>query len=186
MILGLTGYSRVGKDTVADHLVRNHGYEKIAFATPLKRITRDVNPILGFDVRNPGLLIRLSEALEYLTEDQVKALYPEYVRILKSLGTEGIRQEDEFFWVKAASKQVVDETRNYVFTDVRFPNEALYIKGMQGQLWHVDRPGTGGDGHSSEQFPGYLQEDHFLYNDATIADLHEQIENILALEALFA
>jgi len=185
MILGLTGYSRVGKDTVADYLVEAYEFEKVAFAAPLKRIVRDTNPILGYDVRNPGRTIRLQEALEYLTEDQVKALYPEYVRLLKMFSTEGIRAEDPEFWVRAARHQVDDESRNYVFTDVRFPNEAGYIKFAEGgTLWHIDRPGAGGNEHSSELWPGYLQEDHYIMNDSTIAFLHSQIDDVIHLKHL--
>jgi hypothetical protein len=42
MSLGLCGVAGAGKDTVADFLVKNHGFVKVAFADPLKRICRDV------------------------------------------------------------------------------------------------------------------------------------------------
>lgn len=42
MIIGLVGLAGSGKDTVADMLQRFHGFRKVAFADPLKRIARDV------------------------------------------------------------------------------------------------------------------------------------------------
>lgn len=42
MIILLVGKAGSGKDTVADILVRDHAFVKIAFADPLKRICRDV------------------------------------------------------------------------------------------------------------------------------------------------
>jgi len=42
MIIGIAGNAGVGKDTVADHLVKNHGCVKVSLADPLKRICRDV------------------------------------------------------------------------------------------------------------------------------------------------
>jgi len=42
MIIGLCGVAGSGKDTVADFLVKNHGFVKVAFADPLKRICKDV------------------------------------------------------------------------------------------------------------------------------------------------
>jgi hypothetical protein len=37
LILGLNGQARVGKDTTADHLVKNYGFLKISLADPIKR-----------------------------------------------------------------------------------------------------------------------------------------------------
>lgn len=42
MILGISGLAGSGKDTVADILVRDYRFAKVAFADPLKRIVRDV------------------------------------------------------------------------------------------------------------------------------------------------
>jgi hypothetical protein len=42
MIVGLCGPAGAGKDTMADFLVKNHGFVKVAFADPLKRICQDV------------------------------------------------------------------------------------------------------------------------------------------------
>lgn len=42
MIIGLCGIAGSGKDTVADFLVKNHGFVKVALADPLKRICKEV------------------------------------------------------------------------------------------------------------------------------------------------
>lgn len=42
MIVGISGLAGSGKDTCADFFVRNHGFVKVAFADPLKRIVREV------------------------------------------------------------------------------------------------------------------------------------------------
>lgn len=42
MIIGIAGRAGSGKDTVADLLVRDHRFVKIAFADPLKRICKKV------------------------------------------------------------------------------------------------------------------------------------------------
>jgi hypothetical protein len=36
-LIGITGKAGVGKDTLADYLVRQHGFHKYAFADPIKR-----------------------------------------------------------------------------------------------------------------------------------------------------
>lgn len=42
MIVGVCGKAGSGKDTIADILVKDHGFVKVAFSDPLKRICRDV------------------------------------------------------------------------------------------------------------------------------------------------
>ncbi len=40
-VIGITGLAGAGKDTVADHLVKDWGFARVALADPLKRICRD-------------------------------------------------------------------------------------------------------------------------------------------------
>jgi hypothetical protein len=42
MLIGLCGQAGAGKSTVADFLVKNHGFVAVALADPLKRIAREV------------------------------------------------------------------------------------------------------------------------------------------------
>lgn len=42
MIVGLSGQAGTGKDTVADVIVRHHGFVKVALADPIKRICKEV------------------------------------------------------------------------------------------------------------------------------------------------
>lgn len=42
LIIGVCGKAGSGKDTIADILVRDHGFVKVAFADPLKRICKDI------------------------------------------------------------------------------------------------------------------------------------------------
>jgi dephospho-CoA kinase len=44
MIIGLTGYARTGKDTVASVLVKDFGFERIAFADPIRELLYELNP----------------------------------------------------------------------------------------------------------------------------------------------
>lgn len=43
-IIGLTGLKRSGKDATAQCLVDEHGYARVAFADPVKRILADLDP----------------------------------------------------------------------------------------------------------------------------------------------
>lgn len=40
VIIGLIGDARVGKDTLATHLIQDHGFKRLAFADPIKQVAK--------------------------------------------------------------------------------------------------------------------------------------------------
>lgn len=182
--IGLTGKAGAGKSTVADYLVEAHGFTRLSFAAPLKKMLRTLDPILD---RGAVSQVRLSDAAVFSDESQIKQLYPEYRRLLQVLGTDCIRAVDEEFWVKAAMKQLTDDGGRYVFDDVRFPNEAsaVYMAAYDHRpaLWHIDRPGhdAGAGTHTSEQHAGKMGETLTIVNySSKLGPLHEQIDYTMA------
>lgn len=179
-LIGLTGFEGAGKSTVANYLVERHGFTRVSFAAPLKKMLRTLDPYIATD-------IRLSEAIELFphdTEAFLKSDYPEYRRLLQVLGTDCIRAEQEDFWIRAAERQLTDPEGKYVFDDCRFPNEAFFIKEQNlFGLWNVERAGYGPvNGHASAAHAGNLGETIFLWNN-TLESLHDQIDN--AVEMVF-
>ena len=51
MIIGLTGYARSGKDTVANYLVEHHGYTRVAFADAIRDALYELNPYIANNLR---------------------------------------------------------------------------------------------------------------------------------------
>ena len=45
--IGLVGYSQSGKDTVADILVKNYGYTRVAFADKIREFLYGLNPMVA-------------------------------------------------------------------------------------------------------------------------------------------
>jgi hypothetical protein len=56
MLIGIAGVAGAGKDTTADFLVKNHGFVKVAFADPLKRICQDVYQFTDAQLWGPSEL----------------------------------------------------------------------------------------------------------------------------------
>lgn len=185
-VVGLTGFAGSGKSTVAAYLVEQHGFTRLSFAAPLKKMLRTLNPIMGNLGHQP---IRLSELFAYGFNEQSlkesKDFGAEYRRLLQVLGTDCIRAVDEHFWVNAATAQMTDDNGKYVFDDARFPNEAEVISGLnEFGLWNVTRPGYEAvNGHASEQHAGNMGERIWLHNGADLEGLHDQIDAALSIVA---
>lgn len=187
-VIGLTGLAGSGKSTIAKYLVDVHGYTLLSFAGPLKKMHRTLDPYMGMEVtrwfefwKQPKQL-RLSDLLSTMTEGEIKkSTYgPEYRRLLQTLGTDCVRAVEPDFWVNAAIAQMTDPNGKYVFDDVRFPNEAEVLRGLNPMgLWNVQRLGLSAvGGHISEQHAGNMGESVVIHN-THIDTLYPQVDKHL-------
>lgn len=184
IVVGLSGYARVGKDTVADILVRDYGFEKRSFAAPIKEMLRRLDPVLGTTPFG-GVTVHLSQ-LDGYTEDEIKEGHygPEYRRLLQQLGTDCVRAYDDDFWIKVARHSMTNPDGKYVFTDVRFPNEANMIRGIGNfrgdttDVWQVTRPNIGlpEGSHISEQWAGRMGEVVEIINNSDLKTLKDTVD----------
>lgn len=174
MIIGLCGYARSGKDTVADILKRD-GFQRIAFADGIREALYRLNPKLQtYD----GNWVELAAYVDSVGWEEAKK--SEDVRwYLQRLGTEvGRDMFGENVWVDLAlSKTQADG--NYVITDVRYPNEAMAIVRAGGQLWRIERPGFGpANSHVSEiAMDGFMCDLH-LVNDGSLEELEAKVRGV--------
>lgn len=183
MIIGLSGYARSGKDTVADHLSEKHGFKKIAFAKLLKDAVYTLNPIVSSVPHSYDTVIRYQDIVDSLGLDKAKDQYPEVRRLLQVFGTEvGREMLGSNIWVDTAMNSIKDSSYNWVFTDVRFPNEFEAIKSVGGHVWRVERElAKPVNLHESETALDDYSFNHVFKNDSTIKDLQENVD--LALTA---
>ena len=203
-IVGLTGLARSGKTTVAQYLVEKHGFTLLNFADPLKEMVRKLDPIIGVaeedghgrsydQVAYPLHLSDLTnESGEFdkgHPEDYVKSNFPEYRRVLQTLGTECIRGVDQNFWTRLLVDEVLDRATQgagrFVVGDVRLPNEARAVRDFfhhkyNQHLIEVRRSGLQASGaHVTEQLAGSLGEDFVIYNDGTLVELGVQVDHLM-------
>lgn len=172
IILGLTGRAGCGKDTVADILVRDRGYTRIAFADPLRAMAYDLNPIVDWHDRDA---VRLKTVVDRDGWDIAKRIYPEVRGILQRIGTDVVRNHVSLtFWVDKGMDAIATgrEDQKWVVTDCRFPNEAAAISEC-GWILEIVRPGLEAlpGGHASEfGVPAELI-DFTIENKGTIEEL---------------
>jgi hypothetical protein len=177
MIIGLTGYAQSGKDTVANILVNNYGYTRIAFADKIREFLYETNPMYDSIVGEP-LFVKAKVDRDGWEEAKKS---PHIRRLLQTSGVAARKVFGENFWVQQALKDVHFEG-NYVINDVLFTNEADIIKKYENsQLWRVKRLGVEAvNSHVSEhELDGYPV-DHIFINNTTVEDLELLVKTRMA------
>jgi hypothetical protein len=177
-IILLSGKKRVGKDTVADHLISTYGYVKIGFADALKHYLRAV---LDINIDN-------HVGRDLTTHERFA---------LQHFGTDCCRKIDPDVWVRHVintlkdynSSEELPHWHQIVIKDTRFPNEVTGVtewgeangyKVITIRLEYLDKPID--DGHESEVGLDDWEFDYTLYRskDTTEDMTLEAIDRIIA------
>jgi hypothetical protein len=169
MIIGIAGYAQSGKDTIAEYLLNEHGFTRVAFADGIREALYVLNPLVG--------AYTLRTVVDANGWEKAKRNV-EIRRLLQVLGTEvGRDMLGEITWIKYALNKMVDPYKNYVITDVRYENEADAIRANGGTIWRVNRGGVGPvNDHPSEiSMDSYDNYDFIFNNDWGIEDLHQTV-----------
>ena len=167
-LIGITGSKGAGKDTIGQFLVDNYGFQRVAFADPLKEIAITI----GWDgSKEDGGTCASCGMLHGR-------------KLLQVLGTEGMREHlGDNVWVDNALRYIsgqrlmTGQTR-WVIPDVRYQNEANMIRAHGGQVWRVYRSVQDEtDNHVSETAMRQIMTDAVFRNDGTIDALHREVED---------
>jgi len=181
LVIGLTGYAQSGKNTLADILSSNYGFEQRAFADSLRGILYALNPRLpepdwaevGDGFGNTGV-VRVHDYIDKYGWEYAKENVPEVRQLLQRLGTEGGRTFlGENVWVDGLFNK--PHAARLVTTDCRFPSEISAVKERDGVVIRVERNGYGPvNSHVSETASLGL-EDFMVHNDGEIWEMEEQV-----------
>lgn len=177
MIIGLSGYAQTGKDTVAEHLIKQYDYKRVAFADPIRKALYRLDPKIRVDELSG---VSLANAVDHMGWEEVKRLSSDARDLLQRLGTEvGREMFGQDFWVNQAIKNY-GKFDKIVLTDVRYPNELRAIKARDGIIIRIVKPGTGAvNGHESETALDNFSFDATIVNDGSIYELSQKIDNLM-------
>ena len=178
MLIGLSGYAQSGKDSVAEVLVRDFGFTRVAFADKIKELLYEMNPIIWADNQFDGYTeSRFQQPVDDVGWDEAKQ-HDEVRRLLQTLGIGARHVFGEDFWVNQALRPGLPE--KVVVTDVRFPNEMQAIWALNGKIWRVERPGIGPvNDHISEHAIKDEPVDLHINNTGTLEDLEKTVHNLM-------
>jgi hypothetical protein len=157
-----------GKDTIAKHLVKEHGFVRYAYADPLKELCANVvdrNEIgwTGADWTGPKTDVGRS-ILQRIGHGARQSLIPDV-------------------WVQTLAGRIdANAPQNVVISDVRYPNEARWVQ-EHGLLVRVTRPGVDRSGpehqHPTETSIDSFAVDWDFENIGTIDELCEDVDSWL-------
>ena len=141
MIIGICGLIGSGKDTVAQTLIDNHNFVKTSFADRLKdavAVMFNWNREL-LDGKTDESRVWREQKDEFWSAETGREITPRLV--LQEFGTECMRNGFyDGIWVSLTKQHLLqNKNKNFVITDVRFPNEAKMILETGGQVWRVKR-----------------------------------------------
>lgn len=171
-VIGVAGHARAGKDTIAGWLVKERGARSYSFAFPIKMALTNLLRIEWQTWFGPEKELPIPEIGKSPRE------------LAQTLGTEwGRNLVHPDLWVIIAKMSLdpsAAELRDatYVIPDVRFENEAAFVR-EHGTLVHVYRDGADGKvgiiGHESESGVQFAPGDILISNNGTIEDLHHKL-----------
>lgn len=168
-IVGVSGYAKSGKSTVAEFLIAEHGFKRFKFADILKDMLRAV-----------GLTdAHIEGDLKEVPTDALCGKTPR--QAMQSLGTEwGRKCMGDDLWVNLWEQRVMEYLAGsadalVVVDDVRFPNELQRVLRLGGVVLRIERPGIAPtNSHPSEtaidDAPGMV----WMTNDGSIEELQRQ------------
>ena len=171
-IIGLTGKKFCGKDTVANYFVDNYGYTKIAFADILKDVCKII-----FGLTDKQLNTDEKEII-----DEIWKVSPR--QIMQFVGTDLFRNQlqllipfvKEDIWILCVKHKILDVTKKFIISDVRFENELAMIKELDGKIININRTTVFDDKHISETLNLYY--DYKIDNNSTIDELYVKCNNL--------
>lgn len=165
VLIGLSGKSGSGKGTVADHLCNNLGFQRHAFAEPLRDMLTALLTSANIDYAH------LFE--RDLKRQPIPTLGVSALAMMETLGKEWGRRLHPDFWVRHAARvlgldgeEAAPIHDRIVLTDVRFENEARFVRRLGGHIIRVERDRPDARYHISER--DYIEPDITLDNSGPL------------------
>lgn len=183
-VIGLVGKKRSGKDTAADWMTKGCPLSaKIAFADPLKNA---MVALLGCkSVEDMEAEFGKEDPIPFLGGVSLRKMY-------QTLGTEwGRRLIHSHLWIKLMDRRLDQLEKEgfelVVVSDVRFENEAEYLRNRGARMVHIVRPDpqelkpwwTRWRTHASEKGVKPERWETVIHNDSTLEAFRRKLSRCL-------
>lgn len=173
LLIGLTGAAGSGKTTAALYLARWQDFIHYAFAQPLKAMLAE------------GLNLSAAQLEGAEKEAPLPWLGKSPRELLQTLGSEwGREMVHRELWLRVAQQNLDNLAECYpqapgiVISDVRYEDEAAFVRERGGVLVHILRPDAAPvRGHTSEAGVAIADNDLTIHNDGDLAGFRQQVRD---------
>lgn len=181
----MTGIKKSGKDTLADHLVNNKGFQKYSFADPIRDICKTVFDWSDEDFKDREIKetidsyfgISPRQAMQWIGTEAFQYLIGEDFPLFKKTVGRTIWVRKFINW-----REKHPYFKNVVIPDWRFPHEQMeLIENINEPIKFVRVENNRikeGDVHESEVHIPHLSVDVTIHNDGSIEDFYENIDKV--------
>lgn len=181
VIIGLSGFGGSGKDTIASFLEDDFKFERRAFADKVRQFALLLNAFL------PEANATYSQLISLLGYEQAKREHTCVRDYLVRIGHGARTTLGSTVWLDAAlppleteaGRCLIEKGGLYVYSDVRYLNEATRIREYGGSVWRVARPGCL-PAHETERVSlEGVECDVVIDNKSDLSDLRHKVHHAL-------
>lgn len=205
MLIGISGKIKSGKDTVGEMLYNlgcvEYNVYKYSFADSLKKIVASIvdcnyeslndqefkaSHIPNFmKITKDGIITHVVPCSKVFYKDIFRTYeVVTYREALQFFGDKFRSEYGQDFWIRMLRSNLISGELSFnIITDVRYKNEADFIKSNKGILIRVDRPEIQTpkniSSHSSEiELDNYPNFDYVIENNGTLEELESKVRLI--------
>lgn len=175
-LIAFCGKAGSGKSTAADHLVAK-GWKRVKFAGPLKNMLRTLYADAG--LTEAQIEDRIEGVSKETPDPLLMGCTPRHAMI--TLGSDwGRDQIGHSLWTGLWFQRVSNLMKagyNVVVDDLRFPNEAMLVREMEGQIITIGRRDHVVIDSPSENYSPSA--DYVVDNNGSVEDLYLELDTIL-------
>ena len=148
MLIAFCGPKRSGKDTCSNYIVDKYGFKRLSFADRIRKVA--------------NVLYNLSDDFDWdiNKEDPCAILGGNSRRyVMQSIGEAMKPTLGRNIWINSVMSGKDFDRRDYVLTDLRFPEELYFIQRNNGLIVYLQRTANvhvEKDTHVSESYLGLL------------------------------
>lgn len=180
VLIGLAGAARSGKTTAAAELAAHFGFVQYAFAQPLKAMLAE------------GLNLSVAQFEGAQKEAPLPWLGKSPRELMQTLGSEwGRGMVHRELWLRVARQNLDNladchpQAPGIVISDVRFEDEAAFVRQCGGVLVHILRPDAPPvRAHASEAGVAIGDNDLTIHNDGDLAEFIVKVRATLRIAML--